>query len=92
VEYERAAGAGAAVGALDGREVLGRRLAVMPSEAGAGSSGVAPRHTLYVSNLPYDATAEDIKTALAAAGIANNPIESVRVLKGRKMLCAVILF
>ncbi len=63
MEYACAGEAAAAAAALDGREVLGRRLAVMPSAAGAGASGVAPRHTLYVSNLPYDATAEEIKVS-----------------------------
>ena len=82
VEFGSAAAAAAAL-AADGRELLGRRLAVAPSAAGAATSGLAPRRTLYVSNLPYDARPEDVAAAFAASGAtAANPIEAVRLLKG----------
>ncbi len=66
----------------DGHNLLGRPLQVAPSQAGAEESGLAPVHTLYVSNLPYDVSADDVVAAFVAAGATQvNPIRAVRLLK-----------
>lgn len=81
VEFASVDACGAAL-VMDGKELQGRRLVVMPSVSGAGDSGMAPQHTLYVSNLPYEAQQEDVAAAFAAAGAtAVNPIRAIRMLK-----------
>jgi nucleolin len=52
----------------DGVRPMGGGIGGGPVSGGMGSSAPAPDRTLYVGNLPYDATQEEVETLITATG------------------------
>ena len=84
---------------MDGKEVMGRKVIVRPSQSGLGESGVSPVTTLFISNLPFDCDNKDINNAFDQSGmILSNPIKAIRILKsssrddGKHKGCAFLDF